>query len=52
MGKEFSYKMSKDILALSSKPLRKKEEAILLLLYTIRMFDACQYISDDRKEQG
>jgi hypothetical protein len=43
--------MSKDILALSSKPLRKKEEAILLLLYTIRMFDACQYISDDRKEQ-
>lgn len=51
MGKEFTYKMSRDILEMSSKPLRKREEAILLLLYTIRMFDVSQYISDERSEQ-
>ena len=51
MGKEFTYKMSRDILDLSSKPLRKREEAILLLLYTIRMLDASQYISNERSEQ-
>lgn len=51
MGKEFTYKMSKHILEMSSKPLRKREEAILLLLYTIRMFDVSQYILDERSEQ-
>ena len=51
MGKEFTYKMTKQIHEMSSKPLRKREEAILLILYTIRMFDVSQYITGERSEQ-
>lgn len=39
MGKEVSYNMGKTIFEMASKPLRSKQEVILLLLYTIRMFD-------------
>lgn len=39
MGKEISYSMGKTIFEMASKPLRSKQEVILLLLYTIRMFD-------------
>ena len=51
MGKEFTFKMSKQILEMSSKPLRTREEAILLLLYTIRMFDVSQFIDEERSDQ-
>lgn len=39
MGKELTFTMSEQIIDMASKPLRKREDAILLLLYTIRMFD-------------
>lgn len=39
MGKELTFRMSKQIAEMSIKPIRTREEAILLLLYTIRMFD-------------
>lgn len=39
MGKEISYSMGKGILELASQPLRSRQDAILLLLYTIRMFE-------------
>lgn len=39
MGKELTFTMSQQIIDMASKPLRKREDAILLLLYTIRMFD-------------
>lgn len=51
MAKEFTLKMSKTVLEMSEKPLRSKEEAILLLLYTIRMFDIEKYLNDDREEK-
>ena len=51
MGKEFTYKMSKQILERAGKPLRTREEAILLLLYTIRMFDASIFIPEERNEK-
>ena len=38
MGKELTFIMSEQIIDMASKPLRKREDAILLLLYTIRMF--------------
>ena len=39
MGKEISYNMGKGILEMASQPLRSRQDAILLLLYTIRMFE-------------
>ena len=39
MGKEISYNMGKGILEKASQPLRSRQDAILLLLYTIRMFE-------------
>jgi hypothetical protein len=39
MGKELTFTMSQQIIDMASKPLRKREDVILLLLYTIRMFD-------------
>lgn len=39
MRKELTFTMSQQIIDMASKPLRKREDAILLLLYTIRMFD-------------
>lgn len=39
MGKEISYNMGKGILEMTSQPLRSRQDAILLLLYTIRMFE-------------
>lgn len=50
MSKELTFRMSKQIIDMSSKPLRKREEAILLLLYTIRMFDINKYLPDNRNE--
>ena len=35
MGKELTFRMSKQISEMSIKPLRTREEAILLLLYTM-----------------
>lgn len=52
MRKEISFKMSKQIIEMAEKPLRTREEAVLLLLYTIRMFDSSAYLSnDDRMER-
>lgn len=45
MGKEASYNMSKGIFEMASKPLRSRQEAVLLLLYTIRMFDVDEFIA-------
>ena len=36
MRKELTFTMSQQIIDMASKPLRKREDAILLLLYTIR----------------
>lgn len=36
MGKELTFTMSQQIIDMASKPLRKREDVILLLLYTIR----------------
>lgn len=49
--KIYTVKMSKEVIERSSRPLRSKEEAILLLLYTIRMFDISDFLNDDRMEQ-
>lgn len=48
MGKEISYKMSKSIYEMASKPIRTKREAVLLLLSTMRMFDVNDFLSDDQ----
>ena len=45
MEKELTFKMSKQIIEMSTKPLRTREEAVLLLLYTIRMFDSRSYLT-------
>ena len=47
MKNELIFSMSKQIAEISKKPLRSKEEAILVLLYTIRMFDIAQYLDND-----
>lgn len=39
MAKEIKYNMGKNIFEMASRPLRSKQEVILLLLYTIRMFE-------------
>lgn len=49
MGKEINYKMSKRIYEMASKPIRTKRDAILLLLYTIRMFNVNDFIPDNQK---
>lgn len=49
MGKEISYNMGKIIFEMASKPLRSKQEVILLLLYTIRMFDVKNDIPSNTK---
>lgn len=49
MGKEASYNMSKGIFEMASKPLRSRQEAVLLLLYTIRMFDVDEFIAGNGK---
>lgn len=51
MGKELTFKMSKKIVGMAEKPLRTREEAVLLLLYTIRMFDAERFFEDRRNEE-
>jgi hypothetical protein len=51
MAKEYSFVMSKQIIEKSSKPLRSREEAVLLILYTIRMLDICKYITEEREEK-
>lgn len=51
MGKELTFKMSKKIVGMAEKPLRTREEAVLLLLYTIRMFDAERFFEDERSEE-
>ena len=51
MGKELSFRMSKQIAEMSMKPLRTREEAILLLLYTIRMLDISKYLTEERSEK-
>lgn len=51
MAKELTFKMSKQIIDLSIKPLRTREEAVLLLLYTIRMFDISNYLTEERSEE-
>lgn len=51
MGKELTFKMSKQIVEMSGKPLRKREDTILLLLYTIRMFDISNFLSDEHREE-
>ena len=51
MGKELTYKMSKRIIEYSLLPLRTREDAILLILKTIRMFDISKLLSDERKER-
>lgn len=51
MAKEITFKMSKQIIERSKVPLRSREDAILLLLYTIRMFDVSDYIPKERTEQ-
>jgi hypothetical protein len=51
MGKEFTFRMSKQIAEMSIKPLRTREEAILLILYTIRMFDVSIFLTDERSEK-
>lgn len=50
MGKEFMFRMSKQIAEMSIKPLRSREEAVLLLLYTIRMFDVSIFLAEERSE--
>ena len=50
MGKEFTFRMSKQIAEMSIKPLRTREEAILLI-YTIRMFDVSIFLTDERSEK-
>ena len=39
MAKEIKFNAGKNIYEMACKPLRSRKEAILLLLYTIRMFD-------------
>lgn len=51
MGKELTFRMSKQIAEMSIKPLRTREETILLLLYTIRMFDVSIFLTDERSEK-
>lgn len=51
MGKELTYKMSRQIIECSLPPLRTREEAILLILNTIRMFDISKLLLDERKEK-
>ena len=51
MEKELTFRMSKQIAEMSIKPLRTREEAILLLLYTIRMFDVSIFLTDERSEK-
>ena len=51
MGKELTFKMSKKIVGMAEKPLRTREEAVLLLLYSIRMFDAERFFEDRRNEE-
>lgn len=51
MGKELKYIMSRQIIECSSPPLRTREDAILLILNTIRMFDISKFLSDERKEK-
>lgn len=51
MSKELSYNMSKTILEMAQKPLRSREEAVLLLLYTVRMFDAEEFLHRQGKEK-
>ncbi len=48
MKKEISYNMGKRIFEMASRPLRSKQEVILLLLYTIRMFDVDELISESK----
>ena len=40
--------MSKGIFEMSGRPLRSRREAILLLLYTIRMFDIEEWIAENK----
>lgn len=49
MGKEINYNMGKIISEMASKPLRSKQDAILLLLYTIRMFDVDEFLPENEK---
>lgn len=49
MGKEVSYNMGKSIFEMASRPLRSKQDVILLLLYTIRMFDVDEFILENTK---
>lgn len=51
MGKELTFRMSKQIAEMSIKPIRTREEAILLLLYTIRMFDVSIFLTDERSKK-
>ncbi|MDE7331003.1 MAG: hypothetical protein K2O16_02010 [Lachnospiraceae bacterium] len=48
MEKEASYSMSKGIFEMASRPLRSRQEAILLLLYTIRMFEVDELIAENK----
>ena len=48
MEKEASYSMSKGIFEMAGRPLRSRREAILLLLYTIRMFDIEEWIAENK----
>ncbi len=48
MEKEASYSMSKGIFEMAGRPLRSRREAILLLLYTIRMFDVEEWITENK----
>lgn len=47
MRKELTFKMSRQIIDMAEKPLRTREDAVKLLLYTIRSFD----VSNDLKEE-
>ena len=51
MRKELTFTMSQQIIDMASKPLRKREDAILLLLYTIRMFDVSIFLTDERSKK-
>ena len=46
MGKELIFIMSEQIIDMASKPLRKREDAILLLLYQEIGFDNFKDILD------
>ncbi len=51
MAKEIKYNMGKSIFEMASKPLRNRQEVILLLLYTIRMFEVDEFIPENKKVQ-